>query len=105
MDAKLQVIQDRRAGKSRQATTSEKKTFAAGVIVNNNEGPAASAAAGDDNYSCASTRPSSIARHPVAFSATDALDQCSVRHSTVDTAAQLQTCERKGARGKGRVFC
>jgi len=36
--------------------------------------------------------------HPVAFSATAALDQRRVRHGTVDTAAQLHVC--KGARGK-----
>src|SRR6056300_219008 len=98
-DAKLQAIKERRGGKGRQATTSEKKAFAAGAIVN--KGPAASAAAGDDNYSCASSLPSSLARHPVAFSATAALDQQSVRHGTVDTAAQLHVCGQKGARGKG----
>ena len=99
MDAKLQAIKERRGGKGRQATTSERKAFAAGAIVN--KGPAASAAAGDDNYSCASTLPSSLARHPIAFSATATLDQRSVRHGTVDTAAQLHVCGQKGARGKG----
>ena len=69
IDEKLQAIKERRA--KRRA------------------GKAASAAAGDDNHSCVSTRLSPIARHPVAFSATAALDQRSVRHGTVDTAAQL----------------
>ena len=81
IDENLQAIKERRA--KRRA------------------GKAASAAAGDDNHSCVSTRLSPIARHPVAFSATAALDQRSVRHGTVDTAAQLHVCGQRGARGKG----
>ena len=33
-DATLQAIKERRAGKGRQATTSEEKAFAAGAIIN-----------------------------------------------------------------------
>ena len=81
---------------------SEKKAFVAGAIIN--KGPAASAAAGGDNYSYVSTRLSSIAHHLVAFPATTASDQRSVRHGTVDTAAQLHMCKRKDVRRKMRVF-
>ena len=59
---------------------------------------AALAAAGDDQYPKVSSPPVT-SPHPVAFSATAALDQRRVSHGTVDTAAQLHVCQ--GARGKG----
>ena len=94
----MNLIKERRAGKGRQAIMSEKKAFTAGAIIH--EGPAASAAAGDDNYSCASTCLSSITRHPVAFSATAALDQRSVHHGTVDCCTT--TCVRMKRRSRKR---
>jgi hypothetical protein len=84
-EAALLAIKERRerAIKGRQATKGEKKAFAAG----------------DDQHSKVSTSLPVTSPHPVAFSATATLDQCRVRHGTVDTAAQLHVC--KGARGKG----
>ncbi len=63
-------------------------------------------AAGDDQYPKVSTSPPVTSPHPVAFSATAALDQRRVSHGTVDTAAQLHVCPfprapTRGARGKG----
>ena len=86
-EAGLLAIKERRerAVKGRQATKSVKK--------------AALAAAGDDQYPKVSTTPPVTSPHPVAFSATAALDQRRVSHGTVDTAAQLHVCQ--GARGKG----
>jgi hypothetical protein len=97
-EAALQAIKERRerAGKGRPAAQSEKKAFAAGAVVN--KGPAAArAAAGDDEYP--KSLPAS-SPHAIAFSAAAVLDQRRVRHSTVDTAAQLHVCQ--GARGKGQ---
>jgi hypothetical protein len=45
---------------------------------------------------------STFAAHPVAYSASAALDQRRVRDGTVDTGAQLHVC--KGARGKGQLI-
>jgi hypothetical protein len=82
---RLQVIKKRRerAVKGRLAAKGEKKSFAAS----------------DDQHSKVSTSLLVTSPHPVAFSATAALDQRRVCHDTVDTAAQLHVC--KGARGKG----
>jgi hypothetical protein len=85
-EAKLQAIKESREGEGRQATKGEKKAFAAG----------------DDQHSKVSTSLPVTSPHPVAFSATAALDQRRVRHGTVDTAAQLHVC--KGARGKGECI-
>ena len=86
-----------RAVKVRQATKSEKKDFATGTLINKR--PAALAATGDDQYPNVSTSLPVTSPHPVAFSATAALDQRRVRHGTVDTVEQLHVCQ--GARGKG----
>jgi hypothetical protein len=98
-EAGLPAIKERRERtvKERQSTKSDKKAFAAGTLIN--KGPAAQAAAGDDQYPKLSTSLPVTSPHPVAFSATAALDQRRVRHGTVDTAAHLHVC--KGARGKG----
>ncbi len=87
-------------GKGRQATQSEMKAFAADAVVN--KGPAAAenhslAAAGDDEYP--KSLPAS-SPHAIAFSAVAVLEKRRVRHSTVDTAAQLHVCQ--GAPGKGQ---
>jgi len=82
--AGLLAIKERRerAVKGRQATKSDKK--------------AALAAAGDDQYPKVSTSPLVTSSHPVAFSATAALDQRRDSHGTVDTTAQLHVCRGKG---------
>jgi hypothetical protein len=82
-------------GDSRPKVT--KKAFAAGTLIN--KGPTDQAAAGDDQYPKVSTSPPVTSPHPVAFSATAALDQPRVSHGTINTAAQLHVCQ--GARGKG----
>ena len=86
VEAALLAIKERRerAVKGRQATKSDKK--------------AALAAAGDDQYPKVSSPPVT-SPHPVAFSATAALDQRRVSHGIVDTATQLHVCH--GARVKG----
>jgi hypothetical protein len=97
-EAGLLAIKERRERtvKERQAK-SDKKAFAAGTLIN--KGPAAQAAAGDDQYPKVSTSLPVTSPHPVAFSATAALDQRRVRNGSVDPAAHLHVC--KGARGKG----
>ena len=88
-EAGLLAIKERRerAVKGRQATKRDKN--------------AALAAAGDDQYPKVSTTPPVTSPHPVAFSATAALDQRRVSHGTVDTAAQLHVCHA----GRVSAFC
>ena len=109
-EAKLQAIKERHAGKGRQARRPRMRRKPShllfqlhSVIVN--QGPAASAAAGNDKHSDVSTRLPSVSCHPVAFSATAALDQLVVRDSTVDTVPQLHVCGRNSHAANLRAFC
>jgi hypothetical protein len=123
-----QVINEGRENKGRQATKGEKKAFADGALVN--KGPTALAAdstlrrlhvcvcvcvcvyygvfqrtcrqrlEGGEGKACRLT--CDYLPHPVAVSATAALNQRRAHHRTVDTAAQLHVWAHVG---RVSTFC